>query len=48
MYRFIEANRAAYRFTVMCDVLGVSRSGYYDWRGRQPSARQREDQRLMA
>ncbi len=30
----------------MCDVLGVSRSGYYQWRKRRPSAREREDERL--
>ncbi|EGQ0383778.1 hypothetical protein G5I91_001541 [Staphylococcus pseudintermedius] len=23
----------------MCQVLGVSRSGYYDWKNRKPSAR---------
>lgn len=46
MYRFIETNKTTYRITVMCDVLGVSRSGYYDWSDRQPSARQRDDQRL--
>jgi putative transposase len=27
----------------MCRMLGVSRSGYYDWGGRPPSARSRED-----
>lgn len=33
--------------TVMCDVLGVSRSGFYGWRDRQPSPRQRDDERLL-
>ena len=28
---------------MLCDVLGVSRSGYYRWRPQRPSARQRED-----
>lgn len=30
----------------MCRVLGVSISGYYDWRGREPSAHEREDGEL--
>jgi putative transposase len=32
----------------MCRVLEVSRSGYYSWRSRRPSARQIEDERLSA
>lgn len=31
----------------MCGVLGVSRSGFYEWLNRQPSRRAREDQRLL-
>ena len=30
----------------MCEVLGVSRSGYYAWLTREPSARSRADARL--
>jgi putative transposase len=30
----------------MCQVLGVSKSGYYAWRNRKPSVRKREDERL--
>jgi putative transposase len=32
-----------YPVSTMCRVLGVSVSGYYDWRGREPSANARED-----
>ena len=30
----------------MCRVFDVSRSGYYDWRHRKPSARAQENERL--
>lgn len=34
-YRFIEAHRHAYPVTMMCRVLAVARTGYYQWR-KQP------------
>ena len=33
--------------TRLCRVLGVSRSGYYAWRGRVPSARQQANAVLL-
>lgn len=35
----MNANQAVYRIATMCRVLEVSRSGYYAWLGREPSAR---------
>jgi putative transposase len=35
-----------YPVSTMCRILGVSVSGYYDWRGREPSAHEREDGEL--
>jgi len=35
----VKANQACYRVAVMCRVLEVSRSGYYAWVRREPSAR---------
>jgi putative transposase len=32
---------------VACRVLGVSRSGYYDWLGRPPSVREEENTLLL-
>jgi len=45
-YREIQQLAAAHPVAVLCPLLGVSRSGYYDWRGRAPSRRQSEDARL--
>jgi transposase-like protein len=46
-YALIDAHRARYRVRMMCELLGVSRSGYLAWRGRGPSPRARENARLL-
>lgn len=46
VYRFIEAQKAKYPVSLMARVLRVSRSGYYAWRGRGPSAREAADAEL--
>ena len=46
IYRFIDAEKASYPVSALCRVLRVSRSGYYEWRGRPPSNRDRENATL--
>lgn len=46
IYRLIEAEKASYPVSVLCRVLGVSRSGYYDYTSRAPSRRSQEDKAL--
>lgn len=38
-YAWIEQHRDQYAVSRLCRVLGVSRSGYCQWRVRPPSAR---------
>jgi transposase InsO family protein len=45
-YQFIQDNTPLYPVTLMCDVLEVSRSGYYDWRDRPMSPRTLRHQQL--
>jgi putative transposase len=45
-YVFIKQHRKEYKVTRLCEVLAVSRSGFYDWQDRPPSARKQENDRL--
>ena len=47
-YRLIEAERTSFPVQFMCRMLGVSRSGYYDWKSRPPSSRSRENATLTS
>ena len=46
IYAFIEAQKGNHRVSVMCKTLKVSKSGFYAWRDRAPSARDRADASL--
>jgi putative transposase len=45
-YSLIEAEKVSYPISVLCRVLKVSRSGYYDWKDRPPSRRDQENAAL--
>jgi putative transposase len=45
-YRFIEREKATHSVVRLCQVLGVSASGYWAWRRRTPSQRARADERI--
>ena len=47
VYRFISAEKARTPVSMQCALLGVSRSGYYDWLGRAPSNRVLADAWLL-
>jgi transposase InsO family protein len=46
-YHIIETNRQVGAVETLCSALGVSVSGYYTWRSREPSQRQRQDAHLL-
>jgi putative transposase len=46
-YAFIKHEAVRYGIAPLCKVLGVSRSGYYDWQQRDISPREKANQRLL-
>lgn len=46
-YAYIKASRDRYTVRQFCQVLGVSRSGYYEWLSRAPSRREQENAVLL-
>ena len=45
-YGLIDAEKANYPITKMCEWIGVSRSGFHEWRGRAASATTQRQERL--
>ena len=46
-YQFVAAHQTEHRLTRLCQMLGVSRSGYYAWRHRPARPRTRANARLV-
>jgi putative transposase len=44
---FVEQEKANHAVALMCRLFGVSKSGYYAWRSRPPSAQSRADAELL-
>lgn len=47
-YAWIEQHQTEFRISSLCQILEVSRSGYYEWLDRPLSAQRQEDQHLRA
>ena len=45
-FGFMAKHRGAWPVAMMCEVLGVSRSGFYAWLLRPPSQRCRDDEEM--
>jgi putative transposase len=46
-YAFIEVEKANHSVSILCRMLKVSRSGFYDWQRREPSMREQEDEEII-
>ena len=47
-FRLVDEAKNEFPVQRLCNVLGVSQSGYFAWKGRSASIRQRADMVLLA
>ena len=46
-FAFIDAEKAVYGVRFLCSIFAVSPSGFYVWKKREPSKRQRDDEDVV-
>ena len=46
MFQLVDAEKAHYPVRVLCEALGISRSGFYAWKKRPPATRVASDEQL--
>ena len=46
LFGFVDAEKAHFPVSLLCKMVGLSKSGYYAWKSRPPSKRSREDAAL--
>jgi len=46
-YKFIDENRSAFAVQKMCQILEISKGGYYKWKKQPESKRKKEDKKMI-
>lgn len=46
-FEIVDSEKAEYPVSLVCETVGVSRSGYYAWKRAEPSERDKQNERLL-
>ena len=46
-YKFVRLNRSEFSVKKMCQIFKISKSGYYKWKNKKPSSRDKENEMLL-
>lgn len=47
-YQFVQQHSGQFPVRALCRMMKITRSGYYAWKGRKPSQRQQDNERLLS